>query len=407
MHDKRPCKDILNLTKIRNQTMNNTFKVAAVSSAALMIAAAPAMAQEGPTLRVGGYYDQKISIQDQDSSALVQSDVDVRNDVEIYFLGSAQLDNGIKISTRVELEGGTVGSGDVAADGGNNVNGGGTNYDQIDEAFMTISGSFGSVKLGMSDTAAKGMTTGLQGTWASNVGENITFNGGKLFVRPGTVTARTTPAAQMDGNSDGEQISYTTPSFGGFQVSAGYAQNNRETFDGVTTAAQAADGDILDIAARYTGKIGDVGFKVGGGYMTANEQTVGREDSAQWMVGGSVRIAAFQLAASYSRQVETETGAAISIPEVDTLELGVRAWMGPNEFSLSYLRSEASSRTVSVDGDEESYIVAAMRRTLGKGVSWHNTLYYYNAEDGDSAPAAGAVTKNDGFAFTTGLRLGF
>jgi|GEM_PF-1532163 len=388
--------------------MNNTFKLAAVSSAALMIAAAPAMAQDGPTLRVGGYYDQKMSIQDQDSSAAVQSDVDVRNDVEIYFLGGATLDNGIKISTRVELEGGTNGSGDVAADAGNNVNGGGTNYDQIDEAFMTISGSFGSVKLGMADTAAKGMTTGLQATWASNVGENITFNGGKLFVRPGTVTARSTPAAQMDGNSDGEQISYTTPSFGGFQVSAGYAQNNRETFDGVTTAAQAADGDIVDIAARYSGKIGDVGFKVGGGYMQANEQAVGLEDSSQWMFGGSVRIAAFQLAASYSRQDQAKNSSgAITIQEVDTIELGVRAWMGPNEFSLSYLRSEANSPTASVDGDEESYIVAAMRRTLGKGVTWHNTLYYYDAEDGDPSPAAAAVTKNDGFAFTTGIRLGF
>ena len=385
--------------------MNNTLKLAAVSSAALMLAAAPAMA-EGPTLKLGGFYDQKISIQDQDSSAAVQSDVDVRNDVEIYFLGGAQLDNGIKIATRVELEGGTN---DVTttSDAGNRVNGGQATYDQIDEAFMTISGSFGSVKLGMSDTAAKSMTTGLQATWASNVGENITFNGGKLFVRPATITARSTPAAQMDMNSDGEQISYTTPSFGGFQVSVGYAQNALETFDGLTTAAQAVDGDIMDIAARYTGKIGDVGFKVGGGYGTANEQAVGMDDSFQWVFGGSVRIAAFQLAASYSRQGETKTGAAITITEVDTLELGVRAWMGPNEFSLSYLRSESDSSVAANNGDTESYIVAAMRRTLGKGVSWHNTLYYYDAEDGDSAPAAGAITSNDGFAFTTGLQLRF
>ena len=45
--------------------MHNTFKLAAVSSAALMIAAAPALA-EGPTLKLGGYYDQKMSISDQD-----------------------------------------------------------------------------------------------------------------------------------------------------------------------------------------------------------------------------------------------------------------------------------------------------------------------------------------------------
>jgi hypothetical protein len=371
--------------------MNNTFKLAAVSSAALMLAAAPALAQEGPTLKLGGFYDQKMSIQNNDGSAGVNDNLDVRNDVEIYFLGGVTLDNGIKIATRVELEGGT--NGDLNPDPGNVPNSGDTAMDQIDEAFMTISGSFGSVKLGMADTAAKSMTTRLQGTWASNVGENITFNSRKLFVKPATVTARSTPAAQMDGNSDGEQISYTTPSFAGFQVSGGYAKNATETFDGVTNPYNA-DSDIMDIAARYTGKIGNVGFNLGGGYMTANELTVGREDSAQWMFGGNVRVGAFQVAASYSMQEETKnTSGAIDIPEVGTIEMGVRAWMGPNEFSLSYSRSEAKSRTAAIDGDEESIIAAAMRRKLGKGVTWHNTVYYYDAQDGDPSPAANAVTK--------------
>jgi len=59
--DMQSCEATLNLTKIRKQTMHNTFKLAAVSSAALMIAAAPALAA-GPTLKLGGYYDQKLSI---------------------------------------------------------------------------------------------------------------------------------------------------------------------------------------------------------------------------------------------------------------------------------------------------------------------------------------------------------
>ena len=380
--------------------MNNTFKLAAVSSAALMLAAAPAMAQEGPTLKLGGFYDQKMSIQNQDSAAAVQSDVDVRNDVEIYFLGAATLDNGIKIATRVELEGGTVGTNTV--DNGNQINGAGTGYDQIDEAFMTISGSFGSVKLGMSDTAAKGMTTGLQGTWASNVGENVSFNARKLFSTPG-VSLRGTPAAQMDSNGDGEQISYTTPSFGGFQVAVGYAQNSNETFDGTTAAG--VTGDIFDAAARYMGKIGDASFRVGGGYSTSNNQTVGAKDDAQWIVGGSVRVSAVQVSASFSRQVETKIAGATNTRGVDTVELGARAWMGPNQFSIVYTRGEADSTDTAVDGDEETVVALAMRRTLGKGVSWHNTLYYYDAEDGDAS--ATGFTKNDGLAFTTGIRLGF
>jgi len=386
--------------------MNNTFKLAAVSSAALMLAAAPAMAQEGPTLKLGGFYDQKMSFQDQDSTALVQSDVDVRNDVEIYFLGAATLDNGIKIATRVELEGGTNGSGDVAADGGNNVNGGGTNYDQIDEAFMTISGSFGSVKVGMSDTAAKSMTTGLQAVWASNVGENATFNFGKLFVTPATVTG-VGVASQMDFNSDGEQISYTTPSISGLQVSVGYAQNNRETFDGLTTAAQAADGDIFDIGVRYTGKFDDMSFKIGGGYAIANDQTVGAEDDTMWMFGGNVRVGAFQFAASFSRLPETKIAGVNDVEGRDNIELGVRAFMGPSQYSIAYTRSKSSSTVQAEDGDQLDLVVLGMRRAIGKGVSWHNTVYYADLEDGDNAPAAGAVTSNTGWAFTTGIKLDF
>jgi len=385
--------------------MNNTLKLTAVSSAALMIAAAPAMAQGGPTLKLGGFYDQKMSVQSQDSAAAVQSDVDVRNDVEIYFLGAATLDNGIKIGTKVELEGGTNDEGQVSG-GGNTVNGGGTAFDQIDEAFMTISGSFGSVKVGMSDTAAKSMTTGLQAVWASNVGENATFNFGKLFVTPGTVSG-VGVASQMDFNNDGEQISYTTPSFNGLQVSVGYAQNNFETFDGLTTAALGLDGDIFDIGVRYTGKFDDMSFKIGGGYARANDQTVGAENDEMWMAGGSVRVGAFQVAASYSKLLETKIAGATDVTGRDNIELGLRAFMGPNQYSIAYTHSEASSTVSTVDGDNLSLVVLAMRRSLGKGVDWHNTLYYADLEDGDSAPAAGAWTSNNGFAFTTGIALKF
>ena len=388
--------------------MNNTFKLAAVSSAALMIAAAPAMADGHPTLKLGGYYDQKISITGNDSSALRQDDVDVRNDVEIYFLGAAQLDNGIKIKTRVELEGGTTGTA-TTPDGGNSVNGGAADFDQIDEAFMVISGSFGSIKIGHSDTAAKSMTTGLQGSWMGNVGENMSFNITKLMARPATVSVRPTPDAQMDLSSDGEQMSYTTPSMGGFQVAVGYAANTDETFDGATRAG--ARNDITDIAVRYMGKMGDTSFRFGGGYVTANEAVVGRDDSSAWIVGGVAKMGAIQVSASFSRQDSSDTNNVESTAEIDTISAGIRYFAGASQYSLVYARTENNADTTQAlaaqNGDEETTVALAMRRKLGKGISWHNTLFYYDAEDGNATPAAGAVTSNDGFAFTTGIKVGF
>ena len=156
--------------------MKTNLKLTAVSAAALMLASAPALAQSKsakPTLSLGGFYDQKLSITAQDNDqGLSDSGVRVRNDVEVYFVGNATLDNGIKIYTRVELEGGTNAA-TQTTDAGNNVQSADNTYDQIDEAFMTVSGSFGSIKAGMTDSAPKGMTTGLQGVWSQHAGENV------------------------------------------------------------------------------------------------------------------------------------------------------------------------------------------------------------------------------------------
>ena len=92
------------------------------------------------------------------------------------------------------------------------------------------------------------------------------------------------------------------------------------------------------------GKVGDVSFRVGGGMATANNNNVvNEEDDKQWMFGGSARMAAIQLAASYSCRKKNKHLATELLQKINTLELGVRAWMGPNQFSLAYSRSEAES----------------------------------------------------------------
>lgn len=388
--------------------MNTNLKLTAVSATALMLAAAPALAQTksaAPTLALGGYYDQKMSYSDQDRLGY-DSTVDVRNDVEIYFLGNVTLDNGIKISTRVELEGGTNADGQTGlTDAGNNVNGGDNTYDQIDEAFMTISGSFGSVKIGMADTAAKSMTTGLQGTWATNVGENVTFNATKLIAM-GSGVAAPNFASQLDLTSDGEMVSYTTPSFAGFQATVGYAQNDRETFDGHidTTGAGKTTTDIWDMAVKYSGKFDNVAFNIGGGYTTANDATNNEDDPEMWMVGGNVTFGAIKLAASYSEREDQKTSGVTTTTGFDIIELGAQYTMGPNSFSLVYTKGEAKSTVVGTNGDEATYIGVAYARALGKGVTWHNTLFHAESDD----TAAGAVnTDNKGYALTTGILVKF
>lgn len=377
-----------------------------------MLAAAPALAQTksaAPTLALGGYYDQKMSFQNQDRAGH-DSTVDVRNDVEIYFLGNVTLDNGIKISTRVELEGGTNADGQAGVtDAGNAVNSGDNTFDQIDEAFMTISGSFGSLKLGMSDSAPKSMTTGLQATWATNVGENLSFNATKLIALGSGVTAPgSTPAWQLDFSSDGEQISYTTPSLGGFQASISYAQNDRETYDGqiiTTVAANRTGTDIWAGAVKYSGKFEAASVNIGGGYTTANDATENEENPRAWMVGANATFNAIKVAASYTRKHQQETNGATTTGGYNHLELGAQYTMGANSFSIVYDKGviDDARGTASGDGDKAVWVSAAWARALGKGVTWHNTLLW--GKSTDSAAAANA--SNDGYALTTGILVKF
>ena len=376
--------------------MNNTFKLAAVSSAALMLAAAPALADGHPTLKLGGYFDQKMSITDNNNDINgvgigADDKLDVRTDTEVYFLGSAKLDNGIKISTRVELEGFTN---STAGDGGMAVDGGDGTFDQIDEAFMVISGSFGAIKIGSSDGAPKGMTTGLQGLWAANQGENVTFNMGKLLSLGQGVTIRN-HASQIDLQSDAEQISYTTPNMGGLQAAVSYAPNNRESFDGFENENSTLDSNIFAASAKYTGKAGDIGYRFGGGFTRSEEGAVNKEDDVQWMVGGAISSGPYQVSASFDKREEAQTNGVSIVDASDTIEVGFKMSMGASTYSLAYTHTKASSTVAARDGDEASVFVLAMRRSLGKGVRWHNTLYYLDSENGGPTLAAEG---NDGVA---------
>ena len=385
--------------------MNNTFKLAAVSSAALMLAAAPALADGHPTLKLGGYFDQKMSITDNNNDINgvgigADDKLDVRTDTEVYFLGSAKLDNGIKISTRVELEGFTN---DTTGDAGSAIDSGVANFDQIDEAFMVISGSFGAIKIGSSDGAPKGMTTGLQGLWAANQGENVTFNIGKLLSLGQGVTIRN-HASQIDLQSDAEQISYTTPKMDGLQAAVSYAPNTRESFDGFENENSTLDSNIFAASAKYTGKAGDIGYRFGGGFTRSEEGAVNKEDDVQWMVGGAISSGPYQVSASFDKREEAQTNGVSIVDASDTIEVGFKMSMGASTYSLAYTHTKASSTVAARDGDEASVFVLAMRRSLGKGVKWHNTLYYLDSENGGPTLAAEG---NDGVAFTTGIQVRF
>ena len=150
---------------MKKQLMAGTALVAAT-----MFIAGGAVAAEKkmmkPSISVNGYYEGVVGgILDEDSGADTSA-LDTRTDAEIHFNGRATLDDGMKIHARVELE------------GQNNHSAANAGGDPIDEYFVSVSGSFGKIILGGTGGAPVKMLTGLSGSWATGVGENLSFDDG-------------------------------------------------------------------------------------------------------------------------------------------------------------------------------------------------------------------------------------
>lgn len=130
------------------------------------------------------------------------------NDAEIFFLGSAILDNGLEVGARVELEGETAG-------------------DQIDESWIFFRGGFGELRIGANDESLAGACIIPPGgtdnfsafspnQWAANVSP---FAPGFPALTSNAI------CVGVDDKEDAQKIVYMTPDFGGFQLRVSYTPN--------------------------------------------------------------------------------------------------------------------------------------------------------------------------------------
>lgn len=372
-----------------------------------------ALAQK-PTLSLGGSTEQIFGVGENDDAFDAvngqRTGFDQHSDTEIHFNGAVTLDNGIKIRTRVELEGNSA---DTTAGRNSNVingapgtgsNGAGAgSADYIDENWMRISGSFGEVRLGSGDAAAQAMTTGYLGTWATNVGQNLAFDTTDWIQNTQTVST----VGRVDLSSDAEHISYFTPRFAGFQAGLSYIPSDNEDVNNQRALAGAGDADGWSMGLNFDRKFGGVGVGVAVGYATERE-TGTATDRDNWGIAGRVDFSGFRIAMSWVDREEQNTAGVTGGGQQgqETFEVGGRYIFGPNAVSIAYLAAETDgSQASGRNGDEAEVLFLAYRRTLGPGVFWKVTGMFADFDDGATAAAAGA--SNDGHALTTSIQIRF
>ena len=372
---------------MKKQLMTTTALVAA----GVIATSGAALGASKPKLSLGGWFEGIVGIADQEEAAVGNRvGLDVQQDSEIFFKGSVKLDNGIKITTRVELEGQSSNSSDT-----------------IDEAYMGIKGKFGEVRIGSEDNAAHLMTTGNMGSWATNVGQNLNFDVADWVEKP-PGHAMSSGTNRLDlGEGDSEKLTYFTPRFAGFQVGVTYMPSANEGQNGRPEFTSSANHSGFAVATRYNGKFDSVGIGASVGYAQYNPAGDSSpnmmSDPKGWAAGLKLTFGKITVAGGYGHEMNLKSDQSTTGNDGNrNIEFGIKYDGGKNKFSLGYQTAD-SEATGAAGEDEFSSAMLSYRRALGPGVQYRLNLMWGDFEGED----VGSADDNDGYAITTSVRLAF
>ena len=193
---------------------------------------------EGPvTVGVGGYTTGAIGFASDGDDGTRSHDINYV--YEIGVSGSTTLDNGVTVSV----------SGQIGRSAGAD--------EAMDEIHTTLSGSFGSLRIGRTESAAFNATVAAPG---AAIGGMIGVNYDWFSIGGGSVNTYSGLGAE-----DAMKVVYTTPNFNGLAIGVSYAPNDTDenfndrstaglgehTAIGMTYSTEFMDGGSLTLGAAY------------------------------------------------------------------------------------------------------------------------------------------------------------
>ena len=220
---------------------------ALVAAASMAGGAANAEAMK-PALSLGGFFNHSTHFADQDSR-MNKGNVSSRNNIEIYFNASGEMDNGLKVGGRIQLEGAKAGS-------------------AADESWISLSGAWGQTRAGymqsgrygntwavQAPSAAYGVSSGHAHFWFDSPADSAISK--HRFLRPmGSVNT--------DIGENDPTITYFSPRFNGIQLTGSYRHGINEVASdyGRVANEDTEYSNAIDGSAHCAGDVGgvNVGF---------------------------------------------------------------------------------------------------------------------------------------------------
>ena len=298
-------------------------------------------------LQVGGYYNAMMAYASNDAATGNGVDdtdgLGIAFDSEIYVLPTITLDNGLKISARMDFEADNDGIG-------------------VDEPEIIVAGSFGSLVLGSADDADLGAgrnpsslsplddpsspdylpsnrgynETSFRGAMADLAYDIVPVQGDQSGVSRAnpfgfgsSVISTTNPA--NDGLTEGRRITYFTPRFAGFQIGVSYANSDQPRAGCSTNACH-----LFDIGANYVGSFAGVDVSLGASYSVADTNDPAA-DPTLFRTRGEITLQNYSFGASFAEQNGSSGGGEY---DGQSFGLGASYASGPWTFGIDYFHGE-------------------------------------------------------------------
>ncbi len=359
------------------------YGTTALVATGMMVGAA--FAADPISMKINGFYDATLIINDDDAPGTGNSQV--KQDVEIDINGSTVLDSGVTVGAQVEFKEQVGGSAL-----GN------------EEAFAYVEGGMGRGEIGSTDSAAFKMGyTAPAPTNAHGVDTPI-------FWHISRFSARTTARIKMSG--DANKVTYFTPRMTGFQLGMSYTPSNDgagaagtlglapgaglgnpepSTGSGWVNAfgvrSDAAGGveNILEFGGNYVGEFSNVGIKLSAGYAVGNQESFGLTprgvgisnpisgDPEAWHFGANFTSMGWTLGGAYYGSQDLVVGAPGTIArqgrDEEAWNIGVTYAAGPWQAGVAYMNSEQESTPGARGKNELKLVDVGAQYKLGPGVA--------------------------------------
>ena len=266
--------------------------------------------------------------------------------IEFGVSGSTTLDNGITVAVHAQLgrsAGGGVDGGLTDADGEVSEADGVSEADKVfDEQHITMSGSFGSLRIGRTESAAFNATVAAPG---AGIGGMLGVN----YVWFSTAASAVNTYSGI-GSEDAVKLVYTTPNFNGLTIGMSYApEDGEDAFAGRGTADEGDMSEHTALGLKYSTEfMGGGSLTLGAGYETATDEGGGTDPSAT-RFGINVGVDEISFGGS---MLDVENGNM-------QYDIGASYTMGATELGLQYANNDAGNTSMAA---------AHLTYTLGPGV---------------------------------------